>query len=115
MDANGLRFWQLADAGVWPDRQHAHIGGPPLAGSAERGTAALPAPTGSRPCRVLRLASERTLVDALAAADAFTVAQAALEEVPRAIDAVGSSTPRPPTSALPTKGYCSQRCRARSA
>ena len=90
MDANGLRFWQLADAGAWPDRQHAHIGGLSLPGSAAGGTDAPAASTGSRACRVLRLASERTLIDALAAADAFTLAQAALEEVPRAIDALGS-------------------------
>ena len=68
MDANGLRFWQLADAAAWPDLRHVVFGGA---------------------CTALRLASERSLQPALAAADGFTVAQAALENVPRAIDALG--------------------------
>jgi phage tail-like protein len=68
MDANGLRFWQLADRTAWPDLRHVVFGGA---------------------CAALRLASERTLQPALAAADAFTVAQTALETVPRAIDALG--------------------------
>ncbi|MDB5887143.1 MAG: tail protein, partial [Rhodocyclales bacterium] len=41
-----------------------------------------------RSCRVLRLASERTLSPALSQADAFAVAQNALENTPRAIDAL---------------------------
>lgn len=66
MDANGLRFWQLADRTAWPDLRHAGVAGA---------------------CAALRLASERTLLPALAPAAAFTAAQAALDEVPRAVDA----------------------------
>jgi len=65
MDANGLRFWQLADPRHFPATQH-------VAWDAA--------------CRVLRLASERTLVPALSPADAFDAAQEALERIPRAID-----------------------------
>ena len=68
MDANGLRFWQLAEPAAWPDLRHVSFGGA---------------------CAALRLASERTLQPALAPAEAFSVAQAALENVPRAIDALG--------------------------
>ncbi|MDM0018107.1 phage tail protein [Variovorax saccharolyticus] len=67
MDSNGLRFWQLADRAAWPDLRHAGVAGS---------------------CAALRLASERTLVPALAPAAAFVAAQAALEEVPRAVDAL---------------------------
>lgn len=67
MDSNGLRFWQLADRAAWPDLRHAGVAGA---------------------CAALRLASERTLVPALAPAAAFTTAQAALDEVPRAVDAL---------------------------
>lgn len=69
MDANGQRFWLLADARHWPQRQDA---------------------VWDSACRVLRLASRRTLPPQLTAAEAFARAQAALEQVPRAIDAVGS-------------------------
>ncbi|MDA8128542.1 MAG: phage tail protein [Betaproteobacteria bacterium] len=65
MDANGLRFWQLADAGNFPALAHA---------------------TWDDACRVLRLASERTLTPALDPAAAFTAAQGALEQCPRAVD-----------------------------
>jgi len=67
MDSNGLRFWQLAGPAAWPDLRHAGVGGA---------------------CGTLRLASERTLQPALPAVQAFAVAQAALEEVPRAFDAL---------------------------
>jgi len=65
MDANGLRFWQLADAGNFPALEHA---------------------TWDTACRVLRLASERNLSPALNPADAFSLAQTALEKCPRAVD-----------------------------
>jgi len=67
MDANGLRFWLLADGAHFPDLQHAVWDGG---------------------CRRLRLASERMLQAALAPAEAFVAAQSALERVPRAIDAL---------------------------
>jgi hypothetical protein len=72
-DANGLRFWQLADAAAWPDRRHAVFDE----------VAACGAPT-------LHLASERTLRPALPGAEAFTAAQVALDAVPRAVDALES-------------------------
>jgi phage tail-like protein len=64
MDANGLRFWLLADAAHWPSRAH-------TAWHAECGT--------------LRLASERRLAAPVDGA-AFTAANAALEAIPRALD-----------------------------
>ena len=67
MDANGLRFWMLADARHFAAVRHA-------AWDAQ--------------CRVLRLASERTLTPALAPAAAFAAAQAAVERIPRAVDAL---------------------------
>jgi len=67
MDSNGLRFWQLAGPGAWPDLRHAGVAGS---------------------CEALRLASERMLQPALSPADAFTAAQAALEQIPRAVDAL---------------------------
>ena len=67
MDANGLRFWMLGDARHFAERRHC---------------------VWDARCRVLRLASERTLVPALSPADAFAVAQAALERTPRAVDAI---------------------------
>jgi phage tail-like protein len=67
MDANGLRFWLLGEAAHFPAVEHA---------------------VWDSGCRRLRLASERTLVPALSPADAFAAAQAALERVPRAIDAL---------------------------
>jgi phage tail-like protein len=70
-DANGLRWWQLADATAWPDRRHAVFDA----------AAACGVPT-------LHLASERVLLPALPAAEAFAVAQAALDAAPRAVDAL---------------------------
>ena len=67
MDANGLRFWMLGDARHFAERRHC---------------------VWDARCRVLRLASERTLVPALSPADAFAAAQAALERTPRAVDAI---------------------------
>lgn len=67
MDANGLRFWQLADARHFPRIEHMRW---------------------DEGCRVLRLASERTLTPALSQADAFAAAQNALETIPRAVDAL---------------------------
>lgn len=65
MDANGLKFWQLADARQLPGRRH-------TVWDAGR--------------HVLRLASERRLVPALAAGAAHAAAQGALEGIPRAVD-----------------------------
>ena len=67
MDANGQRFWLLGEAAHFPALQHA---------------------LWDPGCRLLRLASERTLQPALAPAPAFAAAQSALERVPRAIDAL---------------------------
>ncbi len=67
MDANGLRFWQLADGGHFPLRQHV---------------------VWDSSCRVLRLASERTLNPALSPTDAQSTALAALDSIPRAVDAM---------------------------
>ena len=65
MDANGLTFFQLADAAHWRSREHLRW---------------------DAGCRALALASERTL-DAPADAAAFAAASGALEAVPRAVDA----------------------------
>jgi len=68
MDANGQRFWLLADYRHWPGRSHVDY----------------------RPgCRALRLSSERAL--GAAVADAATIAAAALERLPRAVDRQGAS------------------------
>ena len=64
MDANGLRFWLLADGAHWPSRSH-------TAWHAE--------------CRTLRLASERRL-SAAVDPGAFSTANSALEIIPRAVD-----------------------------
>ena len=64
MDANGLRFWMLADAAHWPERAH-------TAWHAECGT--------------LRLASERRLTAPIDPV-AFAAANTALETIPRAVD-----------------------------
>ena len=64
MDANGLRFWMLADATHWPGRVH-------TAWHAECGT--------------LRLSSERRLT-APVDLNAFAAANTALEGIPRAVD-----------------------------
>lgn len=68
MDANGLRFWLLADDRHWPGRSHVDY----RAG-----------------CRALRLASERTL--ATPPADAAAIAATALERLPRSVDRHGAS------------------------
>src|SRR5687767_4632477 len=67
MDANGLRFWLLADAAHWPSRAH-------TAWHAECGT--------------LRLASERRLTAPIDLT-AFAAANTALEAIPRAVDIHG--------------------------
>jgi hypothetical protein len=64
MDANGQRFWLLADAAHWPSRSH-------TSWHAE--------------CRTLRLASERRL-SAPVDSGAFAAANSALEVIPRAVD-----------------------------
>ena len=69
MDANGARFWQLAGARQFPALRHA---------------------VWDDGCRRLRLASQRTLAAALPPVAAFAAAQAALDRVPRAVDALGS-------------------------
>ena len=69
MDANGSRFWLLAEGRHFPSRSHA---------------------VWDRRCRVLRLASERTLPPPADIAAAFAIASSALERVPRALDAHGS-------------------------
>lgn len=67
MDANGARFWLLGEARHFPSRSALHW---------------------DETCRVLRLASQRTLTSSLTPAAAFTLAQTALERVPRAVDAL---------------------------
>lgn len=69
MDANGQRFWLLAGPDALPAVQHT---------------------VWDAGCRRLRLASERTLVPVLAPALAFAAAQAAVDQVPRAADALES-------------------------
>ena len=69
MDANGLRFWLLADGSHFPSRRHA---------------------VWDHRCRVLRLASERTLAPPIDVGAALTSATSALERVPRTLDAHGS-------------------------
>jgi phage tail-like protein len=64
MDANGQRFWLLADDAHWPARSHT---------------------TWHDECRTLRLASERRLVAPVDPV-AFAIANSALEAVPRALD-----------------------------
>ncbi|WP_341679309.1 phage tail protein [Niveibacterium sp. SC-1] len=68
MDANGLRFWLLADDRHWRSRSH-------VSWDAE--------------CKVLRLASERVLPPPADPAAAFAAANAAVDRVPRALDASG--------------------------
>jgi hypothetical protein len=67
MDANGQRFWLLADERHWPGRSHVDY---------------------RADCRALRLASERSL--SAAPADAAAIAAAALER----LAAVGRSAGR---------------------
>ncbi|WP_218510747.1 phage tail protein [Variovorax sp. dw_308] len=68
MDANGLRFFLLANAGHWRSHDHTRY---------------------DSGCRALRLASEREVVSPIDAA-AEAVALAALDVVPRAVDSFGS-------------------------
>src|SRR4051812_29703750 len=65
MDANGQRFWMLAEAGHWPARAHA---------------------VWDTECRTLQLASERSLPAPASASAAFAAANSALELIPRAVD-----------------------------
>ncbi len=65
MDANGLRFWMLAEAGHWPARAHT---------------------VWDTECRTLQLASERSLPAPADPSAAFAAANSALERVPRAVD-----------------------------
>lgn len=69
MDANGLRFWLLADARHWRARSHC---------------------TYDSACAVLRLASERTLPPPADPTAALAAAASALEVIPRAIDGQGA-------------------------
>jgi phage tail-like protein len=69
MDANGQRFWLLGDASQW--RAHSHT-------------------VWDDDCRVLRLASERTLPPPADPAAALAAASSALERIPRAVDAQGA-------------------------
>ena len=66
MDANGLRFWLIADSRHWRERAHA---------------------VWDEKCRVLRLPSERTLPAPPSPAAALAAAASALEAVPRTVDA----------------------------
>lgn len=68
MDTNGQRFWMLADAAHWPQRDHTHW---------------------DEPRRVLTLTSERRLPPPADDEAARTTALAAMETVPRALDALG--------------------------
>ncbi|MGZ8196914.1 MAG: phage tail protein, partial [Burkholderiales bacterium] len=68
MDANGLRFWLLADERHFPARSRA---------------------VWDHECRVLKLASERTLPPPADSASTLAAATSALERVPRALDAYG--------------------------
>ncbi|MGZ8263789.1 MAG: hypothetical protein ACXWUI_06560, partial [Burkholderiales bacterium] len=68
MDANGLRFWLLADERHFPARSRA---------------------VWDHECRVLKLASERTLPPPADSAATLAAATSALERVPRALDAYG--------------------------
>lgn len=68
MDANGLRFWMLADDAHWPGREHAAY---------------------DRACRSLRLAPERTL-QIPDTAGTLSAAGSALERVPLARDPHGA-------------------------
>ncbi|MBE0623298.1 MAG: phage tail protein [Burkholderiales bacterium] len=65
MDANGLHFWMLAEAGHWPARAHA---------------------VWDAGCRALQLASERSLPAPADPSAAFAAANSALERIPRALD-----------------------------
>src|SRR4051794_23464410 len=69
MDVNGARFWLLADARHFPERRHS---------------------VWDAACRTLHLASERMLPPLANAAAARTIANDALERVPRSIDRAGS-------------------------
>lgn len=69
MDANGLGFWLLADARHWRARSHV---------------------VWDRECRVLRLASERSLPPPSDPSAALSAAGSALEAIPRALDGQGA-------------------------
>lgn len=69
MDANGLRFWLLADARHWRTRSHCVY---------------------DSACGVLRLASERSLPAPADPTAALAAASSALEVIPRAIDGQGA-------------------------
>ena len=68
MDANGQHFWLLADARHWRQRSHAEW---------------------DEECRVLHLASERSLPAPADPSAALAAATSALERVPRAVDSLG--------------------------
>lgn len=68
MDANGLHFWMLADAAHWPGREHTRW---------------------DKSCRALTLASERRLPPPLDDGAARATALAAIDAVPRTMDALG--------------------------
>ena len=68
MDANGLRFWLLADSSHWRRREHV---------------------SWDAACRTLRLASERHL-EAPVDSARFAAANSALEGIPRAVDTQGA-------------------------
>lgn len=67
MDANGQRFWLLADARHWPGREHVEY---------------------LSTCRALRLAGERELGPGVS--DAASIAASALERLPRSVDRLGA-------------------------
>ncbi len=69
MDANGLRFWLLADADHWPGLDRVVY---------------------DPDCRVLRLPSERALPEPIDPIADAAVAVSALERIPRALDANGA-------------------------
>src|SRR5689334_20955289 len=69
MDVNGARFWLLADARHFPQRRHS---------------------VWDAACRTLRLASERTLSLPANTVALRTIANDALERVPRSVDPADS-------------------------
>lgn len=85
MDANGLRFWMLADAAHWPRREHT---------------------LWDKSCQALALASERSLPAAADDAAARAAAMLALDQVPRALDAVGVvASWQAEANAIAVRGY----------
>ncbi len=69
MDANGLRFWLIANAEHWPARERTVY---------------------DTDCRLLRLTSERVLPEPADPVANSSIAVSALERIPRALDANGS-------------------------